>query len=159
MFTYKAGLLARAAHDLRLRLETFQVTLDGEKMHGDFDLRSLRVEGPVEGGVVRRDLFDKGERTEIERAMNAEVLHTDRYPTARFEGLAPPRGKGLAVAGTLALVEREVPLAFDVRWEDGAYRAELEIRPSRWGIAPYRALLGTIRLQDRVRIELALTDA
>jgi hypothetical protein len=32
VFTFKEGLLARAAHDLRLRLERFRVSLDQEAL-------------------------------------------------------------------------------------------------------------------------------
>jgi len=158
VFTFRDGVLARAAHDLRLRLEAFEVGLDGEAVEATFDLRSLHVDGPMEGGVVRPERFGPGERTDIERALRKEILHTDRAPTARFEGRASPRGDGFAVAGQLALAGRRAPAAFDVRREGALYRAAIDITPSRWGIAPYKALLGAIRLKDLVRIELALEE-
>ena len=158
VFTFKDGVLARAAHDLRLRLEGFEVTLDGERLEATFDLRTLAVDGPVERGAVRRERFGAGERADIERNMRGEVLRVDRHPTARFTGRALPRGDGFQVSGDLALAGRSAPVAFDVRREGGAYRAELDIQPSRWGIAPYKALLGAIRLKDAVRIEVEIRD-
>jgi hypothetical protein len=35
----------------------------------------------------------------------------------------------------------------------------VSLRPSEFGIAPYKALAGAIRLQDRVRVELDLDAA
>jgi hypothetical protein len=159
VLTFKAGVLARAAHDLRLRLEQHEITLDGEKLQAALDLRSLRVEGPVESDVVRPERFTAADRDEIERAMRADVLHTDRHPMARFEGRALARGDGFDVEGELLLAGRRAPIAFDARGEGGVYRAAFDLQPSRWGIAPYKALLGAIRLRDVVRIELALRDA
>jgi hypothetical protein len=151
VFTFKDGLLARAAHDLQLELDDLQLTLDGEAVRGEFPLRALRCIGPVEGGVVRPERYDAGRRADVERAMNEEILHTERHPAALFTGRATPRGEGFAVEGTLALAGGNAPLAFEVRREGGAYRASLELQPSRWGIPQYRAMLGAIRLQDRVR--------
>jgi polyisoprenoid-binding protein YceI len=159
VFTFKDGLLARAAHDLRLALGRFEVTLEDDRVDGTFDLRTLAVDGPVERGAVHPERFGAGERTDIERNVRADVLHTDRYPEARFSGRALPRGDGFQVTGDLELAGRRAPIAFDVRRQDGVYRAALDLQPSRWGIAPYRALLGAIRLKDAVRIELALSDA
>jgi hypothetical protein len=33
---------------------------------------------------------------------------------------------------------------------------EVPLVPSRWGIAPYRALAGALKLQDRVIVRLSL---
>jgi hypothetical protein len=159
VFTFKDGLLARAAHDLQLHFGEFEVGLEGEEVHAELPLPSLAVDGPVENGVVRPGDYDAAKRADVERVMHGEVLHTDRQPTARFVGRAVARGAGFAVDGELTLTGRTAPLSFDVREDGGTYRATFELVPSRWGIAPYRALLGAIRLKDSVRVELALTEA
>lgn len=66
---------------------------------------------------------------------------------------------GFAVDGELELKRRKVPLAFRVRNDARTYRAAFELEPSHWGIAPFKAVLGAIRLKDRVRIELELVAA
>ena len=159
IFTFKDGLLSAVAHDLRLRLEQFAVTLEGTAVHGEFDLKSIHLDGPVQNGVVRPEDYDDGKRADVEKAMHQDVLDTAKHPTARFKGQALSRDGGFAVSGDLELAGRTAPLAFDVRGENGNYRAEIEIAPSRWGIAQYKALLGAIRLKDQVRIEITLTDA
>lgn len=158
VFTFKEGLLSRVAHDLQLELGELQITLDGEVVRGEFPLRAIRLVGPVEGGVVRPEQYDAGRRADVERAMNEDILHTERDPTAVFTGRATPRGEGFAVEGELALAGGRAPLAFEVRREGAAYRATFELQPSRWGIPQYRAMLGAIRLQDRVRLELEATE-
>ena len=159
VFTFKDGLLAHAAHDLQIRLEQFEIGLEGEDVTGEFWLKSLFVDGPVEDGVVHPEKYDAGKRADVENAMHGEVLHTDQNAVARFSGKALPKGDGFGVSGELQLAGKTEPLSFDVRKERGAYRASFEIQPSRWGIAQYKALLGAIRLKDVVRIELALTEA
>lgn len=159
VFTFKDGILARAAHDLALRMERFAVTLDGERVTAVMPLEGLVVVGPVEGGVVRADRYDAGQRAEVERTMHTDVLRSARHPTARYTGHAIPDSGGLHVEGRLELGGRTATLSFDVRRDGDVYRARFEMPPSRWGIQPYKALLGAIKLKDNVRIELALTES
>jgi polyisoprenoid-binding protein YceI len=137
VFTFKEGVLSAVAHDLRIRVERFDVTLDGEQVRAEIDLKSLFVDGPMEGGV----------------------LHTDQHPNALFTGTATPTADGYDVAGKLQLAGNEQPLSFTVRNDAGTYRAQFEIQPSRWRISQYKALLGAIKLKDVVRVELALSEA
>jgi hypothetical protein len=159
VFTFKDGILARAAHDLALRLDRFEITLDGDRVTAMLPLEALSVVGPVEGGVVRADRYDAAQRDEVEGTMHAQILRTARNPTARFTGRALPQGTGFEVSGQFELAGRTATLSFDVHRDGDLYRARFEIPPSRWGIAPYKALLGAIKLKDVVRIELALSDA
>jgi len=157
VFTFKTGLLAAAAHDLRLRFDGFTCHLQDQTVTVVIPLNALRVDGPVRGGVVRTEEYDPARRAEIEAAARREVLRADHFPTATFKGQALPVAAGYDVRGTLNLAGQDAPLAFSVTRHGPQYRAVFELKPSRWGIAPYSAALGTIRVQDRVRIELALT--
>src|SRR5690242_2761084 len=159
VFTFKDGLLSAVAHDLRLRMEQFAVTLEGTAVHGEFDLKSLRLDGPVRDGVVHPEEYDANKRADVEKATLNDVLGADKHPTARFAGQAQARGAGFAVTGELELKGRKAPLAFDVEHDGSTYRAKFDLVPSRWGIAEYKALLGAIRLKDVVRIEMALSEA
>jgi hypothetical protein len=156
VFTFKEGLLARAAHDLQLTLGSFPVSLDGEEVRAELPLGELRVVGPVEDGVTRPDGYDAHRRAEIEATMRDKVLAVARQPTALFVGRAREAATGFSVEGELQLAGARAPLAFAVDGADGVYRARFELVPSRWGIAPYRAMLGAIRVQDRVRVEVAV---
>ncbi len=158
-FTFKDGVLSAVAHDLRVRLEKFEITLEGNAVRGEFDLRSLFVDGPMENGVLQPNQYDASKRADVEKAMHGDVLHTNKHPTAVFTGTATPQGSGYSVAGELELAGKKAPLALDVQGEGGTYRTSFEIQPSQWGIAQYKALLGAIKRKDVVRIEAALSEA
>jgi hypothetical protein len=63
------------------------------------------------------------------------------------------------VQGELELLGRWQPIEFPFSESSGKVTGEVELRPSRWGIEPYKALLGAIRLQDRVLVRFELTPA
>lgn len=158
VFTYKEGVLSAVAHDLRIELQRFEIQLDGEAVSANFDLKSLRVEGPMQHGVLQAEQYDASKRAEVEKAMHGDVLHTDKHPTARFSGRAVPNASGFHVTGQLELAGRSEPLAFDVRDEQGRFGAQFELQPSRWGISQYKALLGAIKLKDQLKVELDLSE-
>ena len=151
--------MSAVAHDLRVRLQTFEVTLDGTAVKADFDLKSLAVEGPMHNGVLQADQYDAGKKADVAKAMHGEVLHTDKHPKAAFSGNATPAGEGFRVEGQLQLAGSTQPLAFDVRKDGATYRAEFDIQPSRWGVSQYKAMLGAIKLKDLFKVEFALTEA
>src|SRR4051812_24235748 len=97
VFTFKEGLLARAAHDLHFVLEAFPVVLDGEEVRAELPMDQLRVLGPVENGVTGR--YDDDQRAQVERALDVEVLRLAEHPTARFVGRAVASADGFTVEG------------------------------------------------------------
>ena len=146
VFTFKRGLLSRAAHDLRLVLDRFEVQTDGEQVEARFWPESLRVEGALKDGVLAPDELSESNKAEILENIREKILRTDRYPEARFTGTA----KDNHVRGELELVGETQPIELDFQEADGKLAAEVELVPTRWGIKPFKALLGAIQLEDRV---------
>lgn len=155
VFTYKDGLLARLAHDLRLSLRRFELRRAGDAVSGRFWPASLSVDGVAgRDGRVDAAALSESDRAKIVRNATEEILHTERDPEVRFEGALVDGGR--AVDGALTMVGRTCPVRAEVRAEGGRLRAEVVLAPSRWGIAPYKALAGAIKLQDRVLVRLDL---
>ena len=155
VFTYKDGLLARLAHDLRLTLGRFEIQRDGATLSARFWPASLTVDGAIDRkGQVDRHALSDSDRRKIGENIAAEVLHLDRSPEASFRGRIVD-GEA-AVEGELTLHGRSAPLQVAVRAVDGRVRAEVTLAPSRCGVAPYRALAGAIKLQDRVLVVVDL---
>lgn len=162
VFTFKDGLLARLAHDLQIRCERFEVKREGTAITGRFTLSSLRVDGAVERGRVADSVLSASDRKKIEATMHDDVLEVSRFGEATFRGTIT-RGDGeprARIGGTLGLHGREVELApVTAELRDGRWTIEITLVPSRWGIAPYRALAGALKLQDRVIVRVSVDDA
>jgi hypothetical protein len=154
VFTFKDGLLARLAHDLQLSLTRFDLRREADAITGTFWPGSLVVDGPVGKRGVDTTAFSAANRAEIAGNM-AEVLQAAKHPEARLVG----RMSGRSVQGELTLVGRTLPIEGTVTEAGGLLIAEVTLVPSRWGIAPYRALAGAIKLQDRVVVRATGPDA
>jgi len=161
VFTYKEGLLSRVAHDLRLHVEPrgIHVQRSGDEVSAELDARELAVDGVMRGSQLDGGALDGRDRGKILDTIRREILDTQRFAKIRFTGKAVARGdRELAVDGELELVGAWRPLSFVATREGRRIRARVTLRPSLWGIQPYKALAGAIRLQDRVTVELDLDD-
>ena len=162
--TFRDGLAAQAGHDLTIEATRWSGALDvkddGAPAHLDIriDLGALVVrEGS--GGV--KPLTDRDRR---EIAVTArKVLASDRYPEAVFAaaGFAPGAGGGGEISGTLTMHGQDRPLQVRVtQTGPGRYHAEAHVVQSDFGIKPYTAFLGALRVRDAVDImvDLDLSD-
>lgn len=161
VFTFRRGLLARLGHDLRLHVARFELEVKGSSLAGRFDSGSLRVDGAItRGGVLDRDAISARDRAEIERTIADEILLAARFPAvvlaAEVEAVG---GSRFALRGTLTVRDRTQTIACAVAPRGDQLVSELELVPSQLGIAPYRALGGTLALEDRVRVVVSVPAA
>jgi len=166
IYTFKAGLLSRVAHDLRLHVEPHgvRVTRTGDRVEAEFDPSAIVVDGAVDSdGTVDVDELSRRDRAKIVDNIQTEILDVKRHPKIRFSGsVTPLPGDRLDVAGELELAGVRRPLRFVAQTQSGSagqperVEARVTLQPSEFGIPPYKALAGAIRLQDRVVVELDL---
>jgi hypothetical protein len=153
VLTFKEGLLSRAAHDLKLSMgrTEAQISTDGT-ITVSVPVGAFKVEGVMEGGRLMPAALDAAQQADILGNLTRDVLRIAAYPTATFTGRALEQGDTAEFDGTLELCGVERPLRFKAYKQHGAFTAEFELKPSDFGIKPFRALFGAIRLQDRVRV-------
>jgi polyisoprenoid-binding protein YceI len=156
VFTFKEGLLSAIAHDLRVAVTRFALETDGASyVRGNFDARSLRVVAAQRnGGDDPRALSESDKRT-IEGQIARDVLHADQWDTISFRSTdVAKEGDGFRVRGELTLAGRTRAIAFVTRADGDRQIADLTVHQPDFGIAPYRAMLGTLRVQADVRVRV-----
>lgn len=154
VYTYKEGLLGRAAHDLRLTVHGFSIEGTPEHVEARFDIRSFRVDGAMRDGRLDERALGERDKREILENVREKILHADR--PLRFEGRAEAEGGGYRVEGELEMAGERRALSLSLDRAGDRLQGEVELTPSRWGIKPFKALMGAIKLQDRVRVRFEL---
>jgi len=154
--TARDGLAAQAGHDLTIEATRWS----GELTVGD-DRRPAGLEVRVDMGALAvrtgtgglKPLTDR-DRREI-GATARKLLGADLHPEAVFSAaeFEPDAGGGV-VSGTFTLRGVERPLRQTVR-ESGQdrYRITGSVVQSAYGIKPYSAFLGALKVSDAVGIE------
>jgi hypothetical protein len=152
--TYRAAgsLLSRLAHDLELGLEEFELVYRDGRVTLSFVPASLEALGPVIGGVLVPEGLSNRHKAEIHTNIRDKVLLTARYREGRFEGSYVEVEAGVRVDGKLTLLAETRDVTFELAEVPGGFRGVVELVPSRWGIQPFKAMLGALKLKDRVEV-------
>jgi hypothetical protein len=157
VFTYKAGLLARVAHDLRLQVQRYDFTLRDGRLSGYCEAASLVVEGAMSPHGLDREALSEHDKQQILETVHAEILETERFPRVELDARLNAHAGSIHIEGMLTLRGRTLAIESDLRaGASDLWQASFEITPSRFGIPPYKALAGAIRLQDRVTVVVTL---
>ena len=157
----REGLLSAVAHDLLLRVTAFEIAVDLGTLGvvARLDPASLRVVTALRDGRPLPDALRPGDVREIEATIAGEILRAPRHREIRFASTRVlPTARGYDVHGTLELRGVARPLALDVRRADGRLETEATLHQPDFGIAPYRAMLGTLRVRADVVVRVSTPE-
>jgi polyisoprenoid-binding protein YceI len=160
--TTRTGLGAKAGHDLTIEVTHWHghATVDtavpaNSSVTIQVDVDSLQVRQGT-GGV--KPLTD-ADRAEISKTLK-QVLHTAKHPTITFQSRRVDGSVGsFTLDGELTIMGITRPVTVQGGVTDGRVVGGATVVQSRWGIRPYSAFLGALRLSDEVKVDfdVALT--
>jgi len=157
--TERTGLGRRAGHDLLIEATSWSGTAtigpDGDVPAGGVtatvEVGSLQVREGT-GGVKPLTEKDKGEIAGHLRS--GKLLDEDRHPTIEFvsTGLSGT-ADGFELTGELTIAgHTETVTVQGAVGTDDRVRGTATVRQTRWGIKPYSAFLGALKLADDVAV-------
>ncbi|MBW2731510.1 MAG: YceI family protein [Deltaproteobacteria bacterium] len=158
IFTFKHGLLSKVAHDLRLSVAKFSLEMDETQIELTIPVSQLQVDGAMKRGELREKTLSKKDKRDILDNMHKDVLRSGVYPEIRFTGNAEESAgdRQFHVTGELQLGAKTLPLRALVERVGDRLHSKVSLVPSRWGIKPFSAMLGALKVKDRVEIEIVL---
>jgi len=145
--TKRQGAASKAGHDLLIEVTSWSATLDEQAITLTADSSSLRVlEGT--GGMVALGDDDKAG---IAQTIDDEIL---KGTPIEFRSTSVEPGLG-TVTGELELAGRSRPITFELATaEDGRLTGTAIVKQTDWGMKPYTALFGTLKVADEVMVEI-----
>jgi polyisoprenoid-binding protein YceI len=153
--TKRTGAAAKAGHDLLIHVTAWEATLEvgddpaDTSIALDADAASLRVQ---EGTGGLQSLGDD-DKANIHTTIDDEVL---KGQAITFRSTAVTGGDArLSVQGELTLAGTTRPLTFELAVaDDGRLSAVAVVKQTDWGMKPYSALFGALKVADEVRVEI-----
>jgi polyisoprenoid-binding protein YceI len=155
--TKRKGAAAKAGHDLVIHVTSWEGTLEvgddpaATRIALSADATSLRVQKGT-GGLQALGDDDKAS---IHQTIDDEVLK--RQDISFRSTAVEPEGDGgrIRVTGDLTLAGTTRPVEFDLVVNDaGKLSGTAVITQSLWGMKPYSALFGALKVADDVEIVL-----
>ncbi|MDP9294876.1 MAG: YceI family protein [Actinomycetota bacterium] len=155
--TGRSGAAAKAGHDLEIRVTAWEATLvlgeDPEQTSIELtaDATSLRVQKGTGGMQALGD----DDKANIHQTIDDEVLKRQDIVFRSTLVKSGDDGGRLSVEGDLTLAGTTLPTAFDLAvGDDGTLGATAVVTQTRWGMKPYSALFGALKVQDEVEVVL-----
>lgn len=154
--TGKGGAASKAGHNLLIRVERwgatarFEQDLANSVLELTADSTSFTV---LEGTGGIKSLSDE-EKDGIAQTVNQEVLKGTPI-SFRSTAVRPDSDTRLHVTGDLELANGINLIAFDLDVaDDGQVRGRATVKQTDWGMKPYSALFGTLKVADEVGVEI-----
>jgi len=151
--TARVGAAAKAGHDLLLHVTswTAKLVLDGDPAKSSIELEaeatSLRV---IEGTGGAFELGDD-DIASIHQTIDDEVLMGKQISFRSTSAQAADGG--IRFDGELTIVGTTKPASFELEiGDDGALSSKATLTQSEWGMKPYSALFGALKVADEVEV-------
>jgi hypothetical protein len=146
--TERTGAVAKAGHDLLLVVQAWEGTL----ALGDTPSVSLVAESKtfkvLEGSGGVQALGDD-DKANIEQTIDDEVLHKRKIKFNSTD--VQVDGDRITVTGDLRMNMNTNPVTFDLAvGDDGRVSGSAVVKQSDWGLTPYTALFGALKVADEV---------
>ncbi|MEV0840545.1 YceI family protein [Actinocatenispora sera] len=157
--TERTGLGRRAGHDLLLEATRWS----GSATIGAGDqlpAGAVTVEVEVASLVVRegsggiKPLTDHDRQDIVHQLRSSKLLDAQRHPTITFTSTGFSGGaEGFELTGELTIAgTTEIVTVSGAVGTDDRVRGTATVRQTRWGVKPYSAFLGALKLADDVAV-------
>lgn len=166
VYTFKEGVLSAVAHDLLIDATNFTINVNiptaGSHPTADAEIKadSLKVVCAMKDGQRQPDTLKEKDKADIEEATFKDVLHPAKYPVIHFRSTSISREKegSYRIKGDLTLHGVTRPVEFNATTATGKdLRGKVTIPQKDFGIKPYKALLGTLKVKNEVDIAFDLS--
>ncbi len=154
--TGKGGAASKAGHNLLIRVDRWGATAQfaGDLARSVLELNADSTSFTVlEGTGGIKSLSDE-EREGIGQTINQDVLKGTPI-SFKSTAVRPDSDTRLHVTGDLELANGINLIAFDVDVsDDGRVTGKATVKQTEWGMKPYSALFGTLKVADEVGVEI-----
>jgi polyisoprenoid-binding protein YceI len=165
--TWKVGLASALAHNHVISASEVKGTVGLDRIEVTVQVAGLAVDKPALrqkhlGETHEVSASDRNKTTDA--MLGEDQLDVRKFPTITFVSTSITKeANGHAVTGQLTIhgVTKTVKTVAQISEKDGVLTgdASLKLKVSDYGIAPYSAALGSIKVKDEVELVLHLVGA
>ena len=153
--TGRQGMASKVGHDLTLEAANWKatVTIDDDparsEVQATIEPRSLDVTAATGGAKPVSDKDKKDIKKNISGLLGNDSI------TFTSTSVEPSSDTGVKVAGDLSIAGQSRPVSLDLTaTPDGRLTGSMTVVQSQFGIKPYSAMMGALKVKDEVEINL-----
>ncbi len=152
--TGRHGAAAKAGHDLVIVVKSWDATLDvaDDPAASSVSLTADATSLHVLEGVGGLQALGDDDKADIRKTIDKDVL---KKKAIEFTSTSVSGGDaGLTVKGDLQMGGKSKPVDFVVTGDGTSIKGSATLNQSDWGIKPYSALFGALKVNDDVTVEV-----
>ncbi len=148
VLVFREGLLTSFGHDVTFQVTSLSVEVgDDDKIIADFDATSLRVTTEAVSVSDRQDIEKNTQKS----------LETRKYPKIEFRSVSVARdGDRARIEGDLTLHGVTNPVSVEARDDGKQWHAKLVLDQRKFGIKPFSAMLGALKVKPDVEVSITV---
>jgi polyisoprenoid-binding protein YceI len=152
--TGRHGAAAKAGHDLVIEVKSWEATLtvDDDAAASSVELTADPTSLHVLEGVGGMQPLGDDDKADIRKTIDKDVLKTEDISFSSKS--VTVEGDGLTVSGDLTMGGKSNAVTFVLTGDGGAIAGSAKVSQSDWGIKPYSALFGALKVNDDVTVEV-----
>jgi polyisoprenoid-binding protein YceI len=152
--TGRHGAAAKAGHDLVIEVTSWEATLDvaEDPSASSLELSADPTSLHVREGVGGMQALGDDDKADIRKTIDKDVLKKKDIQFASSS--VEESDGGLAVSGDLTMGGKSKPVEFVVTGDGGSINGSATVKQSDWGIKPYSALFGALKVNDEITVEV-----
>lgn len=151
--TYREGMAKKVGHDLIIEVGQWSADVTvGEDPSATTVTASAQVGSlnPVQGVGGVKPLSD-GDKADIKKNITNKVLTS---PEVSFKSSSvKATGNSATVSGDLTIMGRSQPVDVQLSESGGKIKGNFSVVQSNFGIKPFSAMMGALKVSDRVDVE------
>lgn len=155
--TTRQGVAAKVGHDLTLVAERWRgnAVVDTD----DPAASSVTVEVDVDGIAVVEGTgglkpLSGGDKRDIVKNIQRKILHSDKHPAITFTSTAVSgTPEAFTIEGQLTIAGQTHPVTLRGAVADGRAAGAATVVQSQWGIEPFTAFFGALKVADEVTVQ------
>lgn len=151
--TSREGLAKKVGHDLIIEVREWSASVNvGEDPSQTSISASAQVSSlnPTEGVGGVKPLTD-GDRADIRKNITQKILTS---PEISFKSSSVKvSGNSATISGDLTIMGRSQPVDIQLSEAGGSVKGSFTVVQSRWGIKPFTAMMGALKVADPVQVE------
>ncbi len=154
----REGFAKKAGHDLITEIKNWnaKATIAENPAESSFEATADMGSFSVVEGVGGVKPLSEGDKADIKKNATEKVV-TKHDITFKSTAVQPQGDNAATVTGDLQIMGKANPVQVKLSESNGKVSANFTVVQSKWGIKPFSAMMGALKVRDEIPVELEAT--
>ncbi|MGH8976087.1 MAG: YceI family protein [Acidimicrobiia bacterium] len=153
---YREGVASKMGHDLTIEVKDWSAKVDvnpDDPGQSSIEATAQVPSFSVIEGTGGAKALSRGDKADIKRNIDEKILNGSPI-TFRSTGGATVNGTRASIPGEMTINGTTRPMTVDVTLDGGKARANFKVNQTDFGIKPFKAFMGALKVRDDVEVQL-----